>query len=98
MLGDNLCWLYRCPQNVLPMTDDICARVDVREQSGAILRCDGTVWNNTQFVAIYCLKAFSTYSLGVLAPWPTAAPPRHSGWAGQVRTTQRGQGVLMGLS
>lgn len=63
MLGDKLYWLHRRPQNVLWINDGICSGGRLSgSKSGAILRCDGTVSDNTKFVALCFSKVLSTSS------------------------------------
>lgn len=54
--------LYQCPQNVLCMSDDICARVDVEEQKQCYFEVQWHRLGQQKFVAFYCLNVLSTYS------------------------------------
>lgn len=62
MLGHKLYWLYQCPQNVLCMSDDICARVDVEEQQQCYFEVQWHRFGQHKSVAFYCLIFLSTYS------------------------------------
>lgn len=66
MLRDKLHWLYQRPQNVLCMSDDICASVDVEMQKWCYFKVQ---WHSLgqHKMAFYCLDLLRTYSL---APWP----------------------------
>lgn len=82
MLEAKLYWLSQCPQNVLCMSDDICARVDVEEQKWCYFEVQWhtlgqhKVWD---FLLFKCLQYLLSLSFGTLAS-SAVAPPLHLGF------------------
>lgn len=82
MLGAKLYWLYQCPQNVLCMSDDICAGVDVGEQKWCYFEVQ---WHSLGqhkvcgFLLFKRLPYLLSLSFGTLAS-SAVVPPLHLGF------------------